>query len=89
MAPLKMIQLIKEKYQHDFQKINQKFLRIHNSQSYTAAHSTIIDNTLINLWEDIGIHKEVSLIAVGGYGRAELFPYSDVDILILLSLIHI
>jgi len=84
MAPLKMIQLIKEKYQHDFQKINQKFLRIHNSQSYTAAHSTIIDNTLINLWEDIGIHKEVSLIAVGGYGRAELFPYSDVDILILL-----
>ncbi len=43
-----------------------------------------VDVALIELWHEIKIPKEASLVGVGGYGRGELFPYSDVDVLILL-----
>ena len=43
----------------------------------------LVDALLKQIWQSFNL-KEVSLIAVGGYGRGELFPHSDVDILILL-----
>ncbi|MEY4295277.1 MAG: hypothetical protein RLY82_965 [Pseudomonadota bacterium] len=46
----------------------------------------LTDQTLTHIWEKSGLGAtgQYCLVAVGGYGRNELFPYSDVDVLVLL-----
>ncbi|WP_137920748.1 [protein-PII] uridylyltransferase [Hydrogenophaga sp. 2FB] len=46
--------------------------------------SHLTDRTLRELWSRANLGPGISLVAVGGFGRGELFPYSDVDVLVLL-----
>ena len=48
-------------------------------------HTRLIDRTLRGLWQAMQPARNAALVATGGYGRGELFPSSDIDILILLA----
>jgi [protein-PII] uridylyltransferase len=58
-----------------------------SSAKYLLTHmARLVDRTLCQLWEGLGLPKSATLVAVGGYGRGELFPHSDIDVLLLLPL---
>jgi [protein-PII] uridylyltransferase len=55
-----------------------------DARTYLAAHRRLVDGVLREAWRGAPLPRGAALVAVGGYGRGDLFPHSDVDILILL-----
>ena len=65
------------------EKLRAAYIKSPAPRSLLLSHSRLVDRILRELWLAIGPNDHCALVAVGGYGRGELFPCSDVDLLLL------
>lgn len=64
--------------------LQEAYLAHPNPTRYLRAHAKLVDGNLRRIWRLLELPPGLALVAVGGYGRAELYPKSDIDLLILL-----
>ena len=65
------------------EQLQNEFFTKKNTSKLLKSHAKLVDEILKAIWQASALN-DCALIAVGGYGRGELFPHSDVDLLILL-----
>ena len=64
--------------------LREAYLKRPNPRAMLRQHAQLIDRTVKHLWQHAGMSADAALVATGGYGRGELYPCSDIDLLVLL-----
>lgn len=84
---LTRIRELKEKIQQCNLALRTRFEQGEDVAGLLLARAEFMDTLLSGCWQYIleGDARRLALIAVGGYGRRELHPHSDIDILVLLD----
>ena len=79
--------LFKETLGNATNVLNQRFKAGRAATELVHARSNVVDAVLIQAWLQFFSKdsNDIALLAVGGYGRGELHPASDVDVQILLK----
>ena len=79
--------LFKEILNNATDVLKQRFKAGRAATELVHARSNVVDTVLIKAWLEFFPQdaNDIALLAVGGYGRSELHPSSDVDVQILLK----
>jgi [protein-PII] uridylyltransferase len=77
---------MRAEYARRMQEVRLAFERDGDGMAAVAARSALVDELVRRLWQseiakDASLAKGVTVAAIGGYGRSQLFPCSDLDLL--------
>ncbi|SEP11326.1 [protein-PII] uridylyltransferase [Nitrosovibrio sp. Nv6] len=79
------IEAIKETLLQGRELLRQRYYKNKNGAALLLDHSRLVDGVLRQVWREMEMPRSIALLAVGGYGRRQLFPHSDTDLLVLVS----
>ena len=83
---LQLIKTLKNALGEADARLARKFEAKDDVNQLVKARAWVVDRLILHAWDAlIPASENVSLVAVGGFGRGELHPHSDVDLLILLE----
>jgi len=75
---------LREQYTREMALVRQTCERTGDGTAAIRRRSAVVDRILIEMWRrafDGQPPQSAALLAMGGYGRKDLFPYSDIDVL--------
>jgi [protein-PII] uridylyltransferase len=80
--------VLRDFYAEEFARIEREFRATSNGRAATQGRASLLDRVVLDLSREFlapepSDLKKLCLVALGGYGRRELFPHSDVDIMFL------
>jgi len=80
---------MRETYQKETADLRLTFERSGDGSASIRRRSTLVDKIVRQLWNELVENQPeqpgIAIVATGGFGRKELFPYSDVDILFVCA----
>jgi [protein-PII] uridylyltransferase len=75
---------LREQYLKEMALVRQTCERTGDGTAAIRRRSAVVDRILIEMWRRAFAGRpqlNLALLALGGYGRKDLFPYSDIDVL--------